>query len=48
MLNDMLWAPRFTGSEYVMKTRGNEEYTSKIIKSKKIWYIVMMIDLCEN
>jgi hypothetical protein len=32
MLSDMLWAPRFTSSKYVMKTRGSEEYIYEIIE----------------
>jgi hypothetical protein len=48
MPNDMFWAPRFMGSEYVMKTRGSEEYTSKIIESKDFWYIVMILIMYEN
>jgi hypothetical protein len=29
MPNDMLWAPRFMGSKYVMRTKENEEYIEK-------------------
>jgi hypothetical protein len=34
MLSDMLWAPRFMDSKYVMRARGDEEYIFEIIKSK--------------
>ncbi len=44
MLIDMLWAPRSTGFEYVMKTR-SEEYISKIIESKEFWSTVMILEL---
>jgi hypothetical protein len=31
MPSDMIWAPRFTGSKYVMRTRESEEYIFEII-----------------
>jgi hypothetical protein len=34
MPSDMLWAPRFMGSKYVMKTRGSEEYIFEITELK--------------
>jgi hypothetical protein len=48
MPNNMLWAPRFTSFEYVMRTRGNKEYMFKIIESKEFWSIVMIPNLYEN
>jgi hypothetical protein len=48
MPNDMLWAPRFTGSKYIMKTRGSKEYMSKIIESEEFWSTIMILDLYEN
>jgi hypothetical protein len=42
MPSDMLWAPRSTGSLYVMRTKGNEEYIFEIIESKEFWFIVMI------
>jgi hypothetical protein len=32
MPSDMLWAPKFAGFEYVMRTKGSEKYISKIIE----------------
>jgi hypothetical protein len=48
MPSDMLWAPRFTGSEYVMRTKGGEEYIYKMIESKEFWFIDMNPNLHEN
>ncbi len=31
---NLLWTPRFLGSEYAMRLRGNEEYCPKEIESK--------------
>jgi hypothetical protein len=45
---DMLWAPRFMGSEYVMRTKGSEEYISEIIELEKFWSIIMIPHLYEN
>jgi hypothetical protein len=36
MPSDMLWAPMFVGSKYVMETRGSEQYISKIIELKEL------------
>jgi hypothetical protein len=33
----MLWTPRFIGSEYAMRLKGNEKYCPKEIESKKFW-----------
>ncbi len=38
----MLWAPRSMSFEYVMRTRGNEEYIYELIESKEFWSIVMI------
>jgi hypothetical protein len=48
MPSDMLWAPRFTSSEYVMRTKGVEEYISKMIESKEFWSIVMVPNFYKN
>jgi hypothetical protein len=48
MPSDMLWAPRFMGSKYIMKTKGSKEYMSMIIKPKELWSTFMILDLYEN
>ncbi len=48
MPSDILWALRFTSSEYVMRTRGNEKYLCHIIESKFFWSTVMISNLYEN
>jgi hypothetical protein len=44
----MLWAPRFMGSKYIMKTRGSKEHMSKIIELEEFWFTFMILDLYEN
>jgi hypothetical protein len=48
MPSDMLWAPRFTSFEYVMRPRRSEEYIFKMIESEEFWYIVMILELYGN
>jgi hypothetical protein len=48
MPSDMLWALRFTSSEYVGRIKGNEKYISHIIESKEFCSIVMISNLYEN
>jgi hypothetical protein len=36
------------GSEYVMRTRGNEESIFEIIKSKEFWSIIIIPKLYGN
>jgi hypothetical protein len=44
----MFWAPRFTCSKYVMKTKGNEKYIYNIIGLEIFWSIVKIPNLYEN
>ncbi len=44
----MLWALKFTGFEYIMKTRGSKEYMSEIIRSKGFGSIGMIQKMYEN
>jgi len=48
MRSEMLWAPRFMGSKYIMKTRGSKEHMSKIIELEEFWFTFMILDLYEN
>jgi hypothetical protein len=48
MPSAMLWAPRFMGSTYVMRTRGSEEYIFEIIELKEFWSTIMILYLYEN
>jgi hypothetical protein len=48
MPSDMLWAPRFTGFEYVMRTKGSEQYIYEIIELEIFWSIIMIPHLYEN
>jgi hypothetical protein len=41
MSSDMFWAPRSMGSKYVMRTRGSEEYISKIIQLEEFLSIII-------
>ncbi len=47
MPSDMLWAPRSTSFEYVMRPR-SEEYIFEMIESKEFWSIVMIPELYGN
>jgi hypothetical protein len=36
------------GFEYVVRTRGSEEYIFETIESKEFWSTIMILDLYEN
>jgi hypothetical protein len=48
MPSDMIWTPRSMGFEYVMNTRGNEEYISKLIESNEFWSTITIPKLYGN
>jgi hypothetical protein len=48
MPSDMLSTPRSTGSEYVMRTKGNDVYISKMIELEKNWSTIMIVKLYGN
>ncbi len=41
---DLLWTPRFLGSKYAMRLRGNEECCPKKFESKELWSTMIILD----
>jgi hypothetical protein len=45
---DLLWTPRFLGSEYAMKLGRNEKYCPEEIESKELWSTMIILNHIRN